>query len=200
MLTNTHMLVAAAATGRPQFKWYHLTLAWLGGVLPDFNIVVMIAWSRLTGFTGNMWREPGGLYWQQPWQAISAVVNSMPLWASGLALGYWIFRASVKFKEWGRGMMILCGGCLLHVIADFPVHTDDAHVHFWPFTDWRFHSPVSYYQRAHYGDIVGAIEVVVGVALAAFIFWRFKQWPMRAMAVLMIVPYFLSVGFMFFRS
>ncbi len=198
MMTNTHMLVAAAATGRPQLRWWHLTLAWLGGIVPDLNIFVMIAWARISRFTGNMWREPEGLYWQQPWQTYSAILNSMPLWAAGLGVGYWLFRASEKLKEWGRGLMILCGGCLLHVKMDFPVHTDDAHVHFWPLSEWRFHGPVSYYRGSQFGDVVGTIELVLGVGLAAFIIFRFPQWPMRLMALLLVAPYFLRVGRLFF--
>lgn len=199
MMTNTHMLIAAAATGRPQMRWWHLVLAWLGGIVPDINMVVMIAWARLSRFSGNMWRGPDGLYWQQPWQTYSAILNSIPMWASGAVIGYWIFRVSERFKEWGRGLLILCSGCLLHVLVDFPVHTDDAHVHFWPFTDWRYYSSVSYYRGDEHGDIVGSIELVVGIALAAFIVWRFKQWPMRLVAAVMVLPYFLSVGFILFR-
>lgn len=200
MMTNTHMLIAAAATTRPRFKWWQIALGWIGGLVPDLNIVVMIGWSRLTGSgAGNMWRAPDGLYWQQPWQTYSAIGNSMPIWSAGLALGFLIFRISEKFKELGRGLMIFCGACLLHVLADFPVHTDDAHVHFWPFSEWRFHSPVSYYRRSEYGDIVGALELAVGVALAIYLFRRFKQWPVRVLALLMVVPYFLSIGFIFFR-
>lgn len=198
MMTNTHMLVAAAATGRPQLRWWYLVLAWLGGIVPDLNIFVMIVWARVTGFAGNMWRAPEGLYWQEPWQTWSAILNSMPLWAGGLGLGYWLFRGTERLREWGRGLMILCGGCLLHVLMDFPVHTDDAHVHFWPFTDWRFHAPVSYYRASQFGDIVGSIELVLGVALAGFIVWRFPQWPMRLVALLLVAPYFLRVGRLFF--
>lgn len=200
MMTNTHMLIGAAVTTRPQFRWWQIALGWIGGFIPDINIVIMIAWARITGVgRENMWRAPDGLYWQQPWQTYSAIGNSIPMWAAGLALGYWIFRASERFKEAGRGVMIFCGACLAHVLCDLPVHTDDAHVHFWPFTDWRFHSWVSYYRRSEYGEIVGALEMVIGLALAIYLFRRFKQWPVRALSVLMVLPYFMSIGFIFFR-
>ena len=32
-------------------------------------------------------------------------------------------------------------------------------MHFWPITDWKFHSPVSYWDTGRGGDIVGLVEL-----------------------------------------
>lgn len=45
----------------------------------------------------------------------------------------------------------------IHCICDFPLHNDDAHAQFVPFTDYVFHSPLSYWDYNHYGYIVSPI-------------------------------------------
>ncbi len=101
------------------------------------------------------------------------------------------------YRYYWRWVSVFAIGALLHVLADFPVHTDDAHVHFWPITDWRFFSPVSYYQRANYGDIVGGVEIVVGLGLAALLLWRFRNIWARVFIIALVLPYFISLGFIF---
>ncbi len=54
----------------------------------------------------------------------------------------------------------------LHVPADLLLHHDDGHRHLFPASDWRFMSPVSYWDPRHYGDIVAPLEALaVAVAL-----------------------------------
>lgn len=198
MLTTTHALIAATATTRPYMKPWMITLGWLGGFAPDASVFLMVATARMSSVeTPNMWRKPDGLYWQEPWQTFSAISNSIPMWLVMALVGFYLLRKT-KYKQCGMALLVFGAGALLHVLADFPVHTDDAHVHFWPFTDWRFHSPVSYYQHDHFGNIVGPVEMVADIAMAGFLFWRFHQWPVRIMAVLMVVPTFLSLRFLFF--
>jgi len=198
MLTTTHMLVAATATARPGLRPWQVGFAWFGGFLPDMSVFIMVIAARLTGMGGgNLWRQPTGLYWQEPWQTFSAVSNSIPLWTAGF-LGAWlVFHHAERFRAAAVGVMVLCGGALLHVLLDLPVHTDDAHIHFWPFTDWRFHSTVSYYQRAFHGEMVGNIETVAGLAMVLFLILRFRSWWIGGFAVLLAVPYFMRIGFLF---
>lgn len=60
-----------------------------------------------------------------------------------------------------------------------------------------FFSPVSYYQRANYGDIVGGVEIVVGLGLAALLLWRFRNIWARVFIIALVLPYFISLGFIF---
>ncbi len=192
MITTTHILIGAAATTRPHFRPWHIALGWLGGFFPDASVFLMVAVVRLQSAGDvNMWRKPDGMYWQEPWQTFSAISNSMPLWAVVALTGFVLFRFVPKHKDVGLGLLIFGAAALLHVLFDFPVHTDDAHVHFWPLTDWRFHSPVSYYQSAHYGDIVGMFEMVLDAALALYLVLRFRQWPVRVLAVVLATAPFL---------
>jgi hypothetical protein len=199
MITPTHMLVAGALVGRPTQRPWQLALAWFGGFFPDMSVFVMVILARTGLVTADsLWRQPAGLYWQEPWQSFSAISNSMPLYALLIGIGWIVWRGRfVRWRPAGLGLLLFAAAALLHVLLDFPVHTDDAHVHFWPFSDWRFHSPVSYYQRDHYGDIVGTIEAIVGIGLAAYIVWRFRSWKVRLCAALLVFPYALNLGFLF---
>ena len=49
----------------------------------------------------------------------------------------------------------------LHCLADLALHREDAHGHLFPLSDWRFTSPVSYWDPAHYGLIFAACELVL---------------------------------------
>lgn len=189
MLTTTHVLVGAAATTRPGMLPGMMAVGWLGGFVPDASVFLMVAVSRVTnGSSVNMWRKPDGLYWQEPWQTLSAISNSIPLWMGLLVLGLLLFRRPEVLGLVGLGLLVFAGGGLLHVMADFLVHAEDAHVHFWPLTEWRFHSPVSYWQSAYYGDKFRIFELMLNAGLAAYLFWQFDQWPVRILAVLMAAP------------
>jgi len=192
MITTTHILIGAAVTTRPHFRPWQIALGWFGGFFPDASVFLMVVVTRLQSQGNvNMWRKPDGMYWQEPWQTFSAISNSMPLWALMALAGFLLFRYVPKYKELGLGLLIFGAAALLHVLCDFPVHTDDAHVHFWPFSDWRFHSPVSYYQGDHYGNIVGAFEMALDAALAVYLVLRFRQWPVRVFAVILAAAPFL---------
>ena len=68
---------------------------------------------------------------------------------------------------------------------------------FWPFTRWKFLSPVSYWQQDHYGLYVTAFEIVIGIAAAAVLMSRFNNYILRvglglAMLLYVAVPaYFI---------
>jgi hypothetical protein len=61
---------------------------------------------------------------------------------------------------------------LLHVFGDLPLHHDDAHRHFFPFLDWRFRSPVSYWDPAHRGAWASLVEFTVVLAAALRMYRR----------------------------
>jgi len=72
-----------------------------------------------------------------------------------------------------------------------PLHVDDAHAHFWPFSDWRFVSPVSYWNPGYYGHIWAPIEGALALALAliAVLWLRFQPRWVRAALVLAALSY-----------
>jgi len=60
---------------------------------------------------------------------------------------------------------------LLHCMLNFPSHNDDAHRHFYPFGDWRFESPVSYWDTRFCGDVFVFVEFLTVVVACAAV-WR----------------------------
>ncbi|MFN0043423.1 MAG: hypothetical protein ACKVSF_09450, partial [Alphaproteobacteria bacterium] len=73
---------------------------------------------------------------------------------------------------------------LLHIAGDFPLHIDDAHAHFWPLSDWRFRSPVSYWDARHYGQLWAPFEAALAVAMIAVLWRRYDaRWVRAALAL-----------------
>ncbi len=196
MMTTTHILIGAALSSRPRFKPYQIVLAWLGGFAPDLSIFIMVGYSRFVEIgEAGLWRYPDGLYWQQPWQFFSAVSNSFPMWITICLLAYFAFAKIASLRTLGLGVLIFSTAALAHISVDFFTHARDAHVQFWPFSDWRFNSPISYYDPEFYGKIVATLEIFLGLGLISYLFLQFKNWPVRMVAVLCGIPYLLSVWF-----
>ena len=73
-----------------------------------------------------------------------------------------LYGAGRRMKS--KGTMSFALGCLLHTTMDIPVHHDDGPVVAFPLNwDFRVKSPVSYWDRAHYGGIVGPIDMAITV-------------------------------------
>ena len=177
MQTQTHLLLASAALGRTGTPREQAAI--LGGAfLPDLSIYVLAAWAMLARVEPEaVWGE---LYWGEPWQTLSALSNSVFAWGA-LAAGARLLGARAL------GLLGLAG--LLHVAFDLPFHAEDAHRHFWPLTDWRFASPVSYWDPAHHGRIVGVLEAAGGVGLCIVLWRRHGARWVRALLALLGLAY-----------
>lgn len=75
-----------------------------------------------------------------------------------------------------RWCLFFLAACLLHSVVDILTHFDDGPVMFFPF-DWqyRFSSPVSYWDPAHYGKPFLVFESVLDICLLGFLMsdrWR----------------------------
>ena len=162
MNTLAHAVIAAAALSRPEAPRRNLAVV-AGALAPDLSMFVFFGWSRLQGWSGDeTWNVQ---YWTEPWQMLGAISNSAVL--IGLLL---------SVALWRRWQLIVVAGAaaLLHVGLDFPLHADDAHRHFWPLSDWRFASPVSYWDPAYNGHWGTVIETVTVLAATLILWMRFS--------------------------
>ena len=164
MHTQTHLLISAAALTRPGDRERNIA-AIAGAVLPDVPMFVMVGYGALAGLTGEqIFGEYDGLYWTPGWQGAINGGHSIPIYLAILAIAFWLKRAWLK---------AFCYSAFLHISFDLPFHFDDAHAHFWPLTNWKFMSPVSYWDRAHYGGVVMPLEIAGSLILIAILVLRF---------------------------
>lgn len=201
MITTSHMLMAAFATTRPRMRGFVILLGWLGGFFPDLPMFAMVGVSRLSESPVNLWRQPDGLYWNDPWRTLTDLSHSVPIWAVLVLLGWAGWRwAGPRLALAGLALLVFSAGALIHSVADLLVHTYDAHAHFLPLSDWVFHSPVSYYQRDHFGREFSLFELGFALVAAWFLFCWFRSWTIRIATVLMVVPVVLHTGAILLRG
>ncbi len=159
MNTPAHILIAAAMLARPGGGANAQRRNWAvaaGAIAPDATIFVFFIWAQF--FTPMGWGEMwGDAYWREPWQILGAISNSVPL--AFFLLGLAVWRKIGLLKLFALSLLV-------HAALDFPLHADDAHRHFWPITDWRFISPISYWDPAQNG-MIGALIEGSAIATAA---------------------------------
>ncbi|MEM6277004.1 MAG: cobalamin biosynthesis protein CobQ [Pseudomonadota bacterium] len=183
MNTPAHLIMGAAAFGKPERNAVTLA-AIIGAMIPDASLYALAGWELMVkGTPGDV--VFGQMYFSVAWQQIFAIDNSFVLW--GIALGIAIWSRAT----WA---VALCSAALLHIALDFPLHNEDARMHFWPISDWKFFSPISYWDSSSGGQVVGVIELILVIAMTAYLLWRFRSWWWRgvfaALAALQIVPFF----------
>lgn len=174
MNTPAHLILAAAIWCRPadrrpghahppRLQARINAAALTGGILPDLSLFLMVLWEARVNL-----RSPAQIFgedYRDPfWQTWFSIDNSIPLWATLLALALW--------RRWPV-VGALAGAALLHVATDLPLHHNDGRAHFQPLTDWVFESPVSYWDTAHHAAIVGPLEAALCLALAVLLWRRF---------------------------
>ena len=149
MNTPSHAIINLGLLGRSPRRAFNLAIV-LGGITPDIPIFIFYFWAKLVAKLPErqIWSEA---YYQPFWQNVVATFHSIPLALIGLLLA--------TSHRWQAGQFF-CLSLVLHSLLDLPVHREDAHRHFFPFSNYRFISPVSYYDPAHYGTIAALIELL----------------------------------------
>ena len=198
MMTQTHLLVAASLFSSPKRPSKHNFAILIGSFFPDIAVFGLFIWSKLAGIPERqLWRE---VYFSEPMLTYTAIANSLPVYLVILLAGVLLYKSQASntnlLEPIPRISIMMCSAiCLFalaaitHLIGDFPVHTSDAHPHFWPISDWRFHSPVSYWDDKHYGDYFSLIEAALGVVLSIVLYRRFNLKWVRCLLVLAIFLY-----------
>ncbi len=131
------------------------------------------------------------LYFDPAWQNFFDLFNSLPLIAVGLAVA--AYRKSPPALAFFLSMT-------LHVAADLPLHREDAHAHFFPFTNWHFNSPVSYWDPAHFGVIAGGLEMLGVVVGSVVLIRRGAPWHRIGYGTLALYMAFALFAFLYWAS
>lgn len=180
-MTQSHIaigLLIAAKSGRRAA----IAGAILRGIAPDFMMVPMVLISSfvLGQDMGQIWSTT---YYGVPWWNIDQIANSGPLYALLAGVAALAMRQTQHW--WPRFLLAFSITALLHVGFDFLTHATDGHIHFWPFSDFVFASPVSYWESAHHGRLFGWIEALSGL-IAAAVLWRlYAGWLVRTFTVIL---------------
>jgi len=155
MNTPAHLILGAALFSKRD-NTRLLTGALLGGLLPDISLYVMAGVSLfILGISPDV--VFNDLYFSDNWQLVFSVDNSFLIWTA-------VFAAAFYFKS--PFFIALASAALLHLVCDFGLHNDDARIHFWPLSNWRFESPFSYWDSNHHAGIVAPLEgAAVAIAL-----------------------------------
>jgi hypothetical protein len=133
-----------------------------GALMPDLPLFMFFVFYSLISPTSQqvIWRE---LYFHPSWQIVFDLFHSLPLWGILFLLSFFAKRYQAS---------IFCMAALLASAQDLLVHYEDAHAHFFPFSDYRFASPVSYWNPEHYGRQFAVIEILMVVVAGI---WTFKR-------------------------
>lgn len=187
MNSPTHTLLALALLSKREEQKRNWAVI-IGSLIPDAAIYIWAPYQSLVnGVSGEqMWRE---LYFAAPMQNLIAYFNSIPIYAALALLGY-VMRA----KIWGKLILFFALAALVHMATDLPVHNHDAYRHFWPFSDWRFISPFSYYERDHHAGWVGLLESALALTSIVVLWRRFPRlWVKIGLAVFALIYFALPI-------
>jgi membrane-bound metal-dependent hydrolase YbcI (DUF457 family) len=147
------------------------TASMVGAVLPDLPALVATAYYWNSRNSMPRKELVDAIYLTGPFGRAGVLLHSAVL--VGLLLGlYWLVglweRDRCKILLW---FLIGWAG---HTMVDFLTHSDDARPLFWPISDWKWASPISYYDPLHYGREFffvehGAILLTILLLLARWI-------------------------------
>ncbi|HIG72109.1 MAG TPA: hypothetical protein EYQ46_19040 [Myxococcales bacterium] len=193
MNTPAHALIAVASlAGGSRRPFARHAVA--GALLPDIPMFGFYLWQR--GYVGlsenQIWNET---YFKPDWQLFFDTFNSAPLVLLGFAL------TSLANPSVRQGLQVFFGAMLLHIMVDLPLHHDDGHRHFLPLSEWRFESPISYWDPAHAGMYGAGLELLC-VLGASSIIWRRTQarWVRVLVGTLSALSLFVYAGFYWVRG
>ncbi len=154
-------------------------------MLPDLPMMIFYFVEKVIRGTAEaaIW---GQVYHRDSWQAFFDVFNSLPLIGIGWLVSLW---ARTRLGA------LVFASMALHVAFDFPVHREDAHRHFFPLSDWRFTSPVSYWDPNHYGDIFAPVEALAVVVGCVVLFRGYEARAGKAVVGLIGGSYLAYLGY-----
>lgn len=184
MNTPAHIAVSLLVW-RNEPGWGAVTAVGVGALLPDAPMFGFYAYQKLIAgrSEGEIWSN---LYFEDTWQLFFDVFNSVPLMLAVICISY------ATGWRWG---VLLGASALLHLCCDFPLHHDDAHRHFLPFTNWRFVSPISYWDPKHFGFIFLPVELLFAIGACTYVAWKGAHSPMRIAGAATLAVYLAGIAF-----
>jgi len=183
----------------------------LGALAPDASLFFMWGLSKWQGVPESVvWQQ---WYFSDYWQQIAAVSNSMPVFVLMLIIAWLLgtrfstttyrvtsapVRLTLDTPKVAAFLCVFSLAALLHTATDLPLHHDDGRPHFWPFSQWVFRSPVSYWDPNHYGTLWSAIELVLAMALIVILWKRYVHALAKFVLSVAGLSYLIVTGYWWF--
>jgi membrane-bound metal-dependent hydrolase YbcI (DUF457 family) len=179
--TQTHLLLASGLLTRRGEKARNVAIV-VGAFLPDVPVFALFGIASAMGYTSQ--DVFGDFYFHNDMRNLMGAFNSFFV-AGLIAATGWFCRE----KWWGWPMVFLAAAMTVHAATDLPVHVDDGHRHFWPFSSFVFNSPLSYWDNSHHGGMVSVVEAVLGIVCAVILWRRFPDRRIRLLCAVAITAY-----------
>lgn len=194
MNTQTHVLMGGVLFGGHDRR--RIAVGMLGGLAPDIPQILIFASLRMLGVEDE--RIFRTLYFSDWWEIANAVGHSFLLWGGLLALALLADRRRASAGM--SSLSVFAAAGLTHCLVDFLVHREDAHMQFWPLSRWKFVSPVSYYDPAHYGLYFAWFEAALGLSMAVLLMLRVRNlWACLGLATIALPYAAVPAYFLLFR-
>lgn len=178
MITPSHIIYSwafAKKTETPNTGTQKRTLAFvLGAFFPDIpTYLFFIICGLILGYSGEiMWDD---MYFNSGWAIPITLTHSFIIWP--------IVATSATYFGW-KFLTWFSLSALFHSLIDFCVHTDDAYRHFWPVSQWKFHSPISYYNPSEWGRDVNAFDNLIVLGLLAYLYTQYTgKWRLLIVGI-----------------
>ncbi len=169
MNTPSHIILNLALLGRRAKSHLNGAILW-GALVPDLAMFGFYGWAKLIARMdeATIWNQA---FFEPFWQDIFAVGNSIPLALVGMGIAFWVQRRYPQWRGVATAVIFLALSAILHSLADLPLHADDGHRHFWPLSDFRYASPVSYWDPEYHGRIFALVEGTLVLVASRWV-WR----------------------------
>ena len=176
MQTYSHFLITAlAADGLKQREVDVRSKAVLwGSVLPDIPLGLLslgylayYRWVAPLPDGVDMLAHFDALYFTNPvWKAGHNFFHAPLIILAMVMVGVYAGR---RGKGWGPALLWFALGCGLHSFFDIFTHHSDGPLLFFPLNwDWRFISPVSYWDSDYYGNIFAPVEHLLDLGILIY--------------------------------
>ncbi len=182
MLTPGHAILNSVLLRKKEKNPPYLYIVW-GAVAPDLSMLVFFLWNRfVAGYSARYIFED--LYFNSGWAGFIDVFHSFPLLGAVAIFCY--------LKKLRRSFYFFLS-MFVHSLFDFPLHNTDAHRHFFPFSNYKFRSPLSYWDPAHYGSIMAISECLLILVLSFYLWRKISSKTGRLMIFLADIFYVFSI-------
>lgn len=199
MNTQAHIIFNILLLRSFKYKPKFILATVIGAIIPDLAMFLFFAW---TFFFQSMSVEQIFTveYFKPHWQNYFDIYNSIPIFFIILFISFILLKLKFITKKVYIFMKILVYSALLHLFFDLFSHADDAHRHFYPFTNFVFKSPISYWDPDYFGKQFAILEILLVFISSCYIWKLFKNITLKTFIILVnlfniVYIYFFLVNF-----